>query len=271
MTPESLERLLCSTFCGAIGVRAVPSGLAVASAFKDGSGDPMTFYVNSTEDGFVIEDDGSYLSHLQAMDIPFETGQRGQLLDAILQQGGAFWDRESFEIKTTAFGAELLGEKAIGFLSALIRIRDLELLTREVVRSTFRDDALEAIRRTFEPVAVIDEDAPVDVDLSEFPADVVIRPKAAGAVPTALYLVHSNDKLNEALLLQIETQMLDRKDVRVVALLEDADMKLISRKRFQRAQNRSLLMPIFRGDEDAAMRMIAERAGYPRTATGALH
>jgi hypothetical protein len=271
MTPETLEKLLCSTFCGAVDVRAVPSGLAVASAFKDGSGDPMTFYVTSSEDGVIIEDDGGYLSHLQALDIPFEAGQRGQLLDAILQQGGAYWDRESFEIKTTAFTEEELGRRAIEFMSALIRVRDLELLTREVVRSTFREDAIAALQRTFSGVAVIEEEAVLDSELSEFPADVVIRPRGEAAAPTAVYFVHSNDKLSEALLLQTETLILDRRDVKVIALLEDADMKSISRKRFQRAQNRSLPMPIFRGDEEASMRMIAERAGYPRLSSFGVH
>lgn len=264
MIPAHLEKQLCTTFCGSVSVRAVPSGLAISSAFKDSSGDPFTFYASEGPEGYVLEDDGSYLSHLAAMDIPFEAGQRGVLLDAILEQGGAFWDRETLEIRSTPSTEDDLPANVIGFLSALIRVRDLELLTKEAVRSTFREDAMNAISNTFGDISYIEENAPLDEELSEFPADVVIRPKDRGGYPTAVYFVHSNDKLNEALLLQAEANILQREDVRIVALVEDSDMRQISRKRFQRAQNRSLPMPIFRGDESAAMRLIAEKAGYPR-------
>ena len=48
-----------------------------------------------------------------------------------------------------------------------------------------------------------------------------------------------------------------RDDFAVIALIEEPFLHSIARKKFQRAQNRSLSMPIFRGDEDAAMRFIA--------------
>lgn len=262
MEPEVLRKQLCNTFCGSVDVRAVPMGLAVRSAFEDTSGDPIQFYITRTADGLRVEDDGAYLSHLIASDVPIDQGQRGQLLDAILQQGGAFWDRESFEIRSLEFPETELSKRVVSFMSSLIRVRDLELLTREVVRSTFREDVIAAVTASFGAVANIEEDAALDPDLAEFPADIVIRPKGAG-LPGAVYLVNSNDKLNEALLAQTETQMLRREDVKVIALVEEPDMKLISRRRFQRAQNRSLAMPIFRGDEDAAMRMIARGLKLP--------
>jgi hypothetical protein len=256
MRPEELKRHLCNTFCAAINVQPVRDGLAVSSAFKDSSGDPISFYLTTTPDGFQIEDDGDYLSHLIAKGIPIDQGQREQLLDSILSQASAYWDRETFEIKSGTFPAGELYQRAVDFLSSLIRIRDLELLTREVVRSTFREDAIAALEARFGKVARVEQDAPISKEFAEFPADLVIRPKAPDTQPGAIYLVNNNDKLSEALLLQTEAQVKKRLDFAVVALIEDAEMKLISRKRFQRAQNRSLPMPIFRGDEDAAMDMI---------------
>lgn len=41
-----------------------------------------------------------------------------------------------------------------------------------------------------------------------------------------------------------------------MALIEDAEMSAISRRRFQRAQNRSIPMPIWLGDEEAAIKRI---------------
>lgn len=265
MLAEELKRKLCSTFCGGVTVRPLASGYVISSLFEDNSGDRISFYLSTTIDGYVIEDDGSYLSHLVAKDIPIDQGQRGQLLDAILSQGNAYWDRETLEIRTSSFPAEEVPRRLIDFLSSMIRVRDLELFTREIVRSTFRDDAIGAIQRAFGEVANLNEDEPITKDFAEFPADLILRPRngASSAKPGAVYLVNTNDKLNEALLLQMEAQRIGRDDFGVVALLEEPEMRTISRKKFQRAQNRSLTMPIFRGDEDAAMNVIARSLGLP--------
>jgi len=129
-------------------------------------------------------------------------------------------------------------------------------LTREVVRSTFREDATAALAHKYGEIAHFDENKAVDRNLSEFPADLVIRPNQDSAKTGALYFVTSNEKLSEALLLQMEAERLGRKDLQIIALIEDSEMRMLSKKKFQRAQNRSLSMPIFRGDEDAAVARI---------------
>lgn len=254
---ESLKKALCHTFCSSITVNPVPSGFAVSTFFMDQSGDPISCYVVEDVDGYRIEDDGEYLARLVGTGVPIDHGQRGQLLEAILAQGGAIWDQDTYEIKSQGFPEEEIGFRLINFLSSLIRVRDLELLTRDVVRSTFREDAIAALEERYSQVANFNENQPIDKNLSEFPADLVIRPKKADKGKTgALYFVTSNDKLSEALLLQMEAERLGREDFKIVALIEDTDMRPISKKRFQRAQNRSLSMPIFRGDEEAAVSRI---------------
>ncbi|MDZ4798899.1 MAG: DUF1828 domain-containing protein [Bryobacteraceae bacterium] len=254
MQPETLKHQLCKTFCASINVRPVPSGLAVSSAFSDHSGDPISFYVTVLDAGeFRIEDDGSYLSHLIAKDIPIDQGPRGQLLDAILKQANSYWDRDTLEIRSSAFPEDELSHRAIDFMSSLLRVRDLELFTRDVVRSTFRADATAAIEERYCDVATFRENTPVKREFAEFPADLVISPTDATAFTGALYFVSSNDKLNEALLLQLEALRIGSPNFRVIALLEEPEMKAISSKKFQRAQNRSVIMPIFRGDEEASV------------------
>jgi hypothetical protein len=257
MQPETLKQQLCKTFCGSVNVRPVPIGLAVSSAFADASGDPISFYVTSLEDGEArIEDDGSYLSHLIARDIPIDQGPRGQLLDAILKQADSYWDRETLEIRSSVFPERELPQRAIDFLSSLLRVRDLELWTHDVVRSTFRFDAIAAIEAKYRDVANFNENAAVKREFAEFPADFIISPKSGVALKGAVYFVTSNEKLNEALLLQMAASELYRDgspDFKVIALLEEPEMKAISSKKFQRAQNRSVIMPIFRGDEDASV------------------
>lgn len=265
ITPEQLKNALCASFCSAFDVRAVPAGYAVSSIFTDRSGDRFGFYVVAADGGYRLEDDGEYLSRIVASGVDIESGQRGQLLDAILDSEQAYWDRDSLEIKTGVFGEEEIATRAGSFLSALIRTRDLELLTREFVRSTFREDAMKAIVERFEAVANIDEDTPVDKDFADFPSDATIRPKKKGQ-SGAVYLVSTNEKLAEALLLQQEARLKRRTDFSVIALIEEPDMRLISRRKFQRAQNRDLAMPIFRGDEEAALDAIERKLGLTHRA-----
>jgi hypothetical protein len=263
MQTNQLSDRLCKAFCASIDVRAVPSGFAISSAFEDESGDPITFYLNKSDDDqtFVVEDDGAFLAHLIAKDIAIDQGARGQLLDAILGRAGAYWDRETYEIRSSPFHDRDLTTRVIEFLSSLIRLRDLELLTRDVVRSTFRDDVLAAIYEKFSKVADISENASVLPEFSEFPADIIIKPHSVSGIPGALYLANTNEKLSEALLLLMETQKLAVSPVAVIAVIEDPALKAISTRKFQRAQNRSLPMPIFRGDENAAMTMIGRQLG----------
>lgn len=266
MSPDALSEALCRAFCSGIEVHPVPTGLAISSAFEDGSGDRITFYLVEDANGLRLEDDGDYLATLTARDIPIIDGTRGQLLDAILDQGSAFWDRETLEIKSTPFRPEETQRRAIRFLSSLIRVRDLELMTREVVRSTFREDVVSAMLRRFGGAITITEGGVVANDFAEFPADIVVRPthNVPQGKPGAIYLVNSNDKLNEALLAHQEAQIQDRHDFGIIALIEEPDMKVVSRRKFQRAQNRALPMPIFRGDEEAAMTLIARELSLPR-------
>jgi Domain of unknown function DUF1828 len=253
---DILKNELCRTFCSAISVRAVPSGVAISTVFSDRSGDPIGAYLVETPEGYRIEDDGEYLSRLVGSGIPIDQGQRGQLLNAILAQGGAYWNQDTYEISSDPFlNEEEIGLRMANFISSLIRVRDLEFLTRELVRSTFREDATADLEERFGGSARFDENEAVDSSLSEFPADLVVRPNRVGSVG-ALYFVNTNEKLSEALLLQMEVERLQRTDVKIVALIEDSEMRAISKRKFQRAQNRSLSMPIYRGDEQAAITRI---------------
>jgi len=250
---EDLKSSLCQAFCGGLQAHPVPSGLAISTLFEDSSGDRISFYLSETADGFVFEDDGSYLADLIARDIPINAGARSDMLDAILQEGGAFWDRDSYEIKTDPFPAPDVAQRAMAFLSSLIRVRDLGLVSRERVRSAFRDDFIREVKAKFGQHIEIEENVAPSVDMKDYPADVVIR--ANGLKTAAVYLINNDAKLNEALLAWIDRGF-ENRDVAMIGLLEDSGLHSISRKRFGRAQNKRLPMPIFRDDKDAALQFI---------------
>lgn len=263
--PDALEKALCSTFCSSISVNTVPCGYAVSTAFKDKSGDRLGFYIIKNEDGYNIEDSGDYLARLIASGIDVENGTRKTLLDGILQSGHAYVDVDTFEIKTTSFSEDQLAERITNFISSLIRVRDLELLTRDVVRSTFKEDAMSAIRRRFSDIANFDENAPVIPQFSDFPSELNIRPKAGGRTAAVFFATHSG-KLDEAVMLKQEARLAHKSDFSIIAMIETADLQGLSRRKYQRAQNRSIIMPIFRGDEDASLNLISETLGL--TANG---
>jgi hypothetical protein len=267
-TAASLEKALCSTFCQTIAVNPVPCGFAVSAGFTDPSGDRIGFYVIADGENYHLEDDGEYLAQLLALGIDFEKGQRQQLLDSVLQTAGAAWDRDTYEIKTGAFEDVELTRKMVQFLSALMRIRDLELLTRDFIRSTFREDATTAIMERFGAVANIDERKPVSTEFPDYLPDLVIRPKKEGR-NTAVFLASNPIPFQEAELLRAEIEKGSRQnDVTVVALIEDTDkINVISPRRFQRAINRGLAVSIFRGDEPAAMSAIARQTRINVTGT----
>lgn len=258
MNSSDLEKALCRAFCAEITVRAVPSGLAVATPFADSSGDRITFYLSEENDGYRLEDDGDYLAELAARNVAFSEGIRRNLLDGLLKDGGAFWDQETLEIRTSPFAEADIKARILPFLSSLIRLRDLEFLNREVVKSTFREDFIRETKERLSGKVYIDDSGPIVSDFSEFPPDLILRPASeVSGVPASVYLVNSNDKLNEALLAWYEREKQGRDDFSIVGVIEDSDLSNISRKRFQRAQNRRLPMPIFRGDEDSAVAMVA--------------
>ena len=201
----SLEKALCSTFCEAITVNPVPCGYAVSAGFTDLSGDRIGFYVIADGENYHLEDDGEYLAQLLALGIDFEKGQREQLLNSVLQIAGAAWDHDTYEIKTGTFEETELTTKMVLFLSALMRIRDLELLTRDFVRSTFREDAITAILERFGEVANIDERKPVSTEFPDYLPDLVIRPKRDGR-NTAVFLASNPVPFQEAELLRAEIE-----------------------------------------------------------------
>ncbi len=259
-TAANLEKDLCSTFCQAITVNPVPCGFAVSAGFTDPSGDRIGFYVIADGEYFHLEDNGEYLAQLVALGIDIERGQREQFLDSVLQLAGATWDHDTYEIKTGTFDENELTTKMIEFVSALMRIRDLELLTRDFVRSTFREDATAAIMERFGEAADIDERKPISAEFPDYLPDLVIRPKHGRN--TAVFLASNPVPFQEAELLRAEIEASNQHDkAAVVALIEDTDkINVISPRRFQRALNRGLAVSIFRGDEPAAMSVIARQA-----------
>lgn len=261
---STIKRQLTRSFCEEISVRHVPSGLAISFPFTDSSGDRIAFYVKENDQVISFEDDGDYLSHLVASGIDLDKGQRSQLLTSVLHQYDAYWDAETFEIKSNSIPKDAAGESAVKFVSALLRVRDIELLTKDFIRSTFKEDATQAIKSQFDHSMVfsVEERAPVSKEFSDYPADLVLRNHKSGK-SLAVFLVNNATQFLESEILHSEIERSNfHKSFNSVALIEDIDKinGAIGAKRYQRAINRGLPTAFFRGDEDAAMSRLAALA-----------
>lgn len=126
MDMTAIQERLCKAFCAHISVRPVPCGFAVSTIFKDSSGDRLRFYVIPENGAYRLEDSGDYLSTIKASGIDFDQGPRNTILNKILQDGGAYWDQDSYEIRTDHISEDQLPERMAMFITSLARARDME-------------------------------------------------------------------------------------------------------------------------------------------------
>lgn len=267
MTPGELREALCASFCGDLTVREVPAGLAVSARFEAADGDRLGCLVERGG-GWRLSDDGAFLGDLEGYGVDVRKGGRAEFLARALRPAGAHVDFGTLQIVAKG-EASLTLEDVLGFLVAMSRAQDVAFWTKERVRSTSKEDAIQALRRVLGDAADVQGAAAVDGRLAEFPADVVIRPHGSdgGGAVTAVFLVQAMDALQEALLLALELRAQQRRDVRVAALIEDGSLNMGVAKAV-RAVNRIDAVSFFRNDEQEAAFKIA-RTAIPNLAMAA--
>ncbi|NAZ37185.1 DUF1828 domain-containing protein [Rubellimicrobium sp. CFH 75288] len=245
MLPEEAHEALCRVFCERASVAAVPVGLAVSTGFLLPDGDPLTFYVVETADGIVLEDDGDFFATAVASGLPIESGTRAQLLAGILRQEGAYLDRDTCQIRSEPVTAADFGRAAARFVSALIRARDLHLLTQEHIASTFAEDVrAEAERRLGDRFRIEDEEH------ADLPADFVVTSVQTGRRAAIVYAATSNERMLTALVRHMGRE---KDDAPVFAVVERIGGGSVSNRTMEVAVNRGLRTPVFGSDPEGAM------------------
>lgn len=255
---------LCKAFCDELAVRTVPAGLAVKTAFRREDGDAIGFYIigPNTAGLYRIEDDGATVSYIEACGADLDSPTRAAAFRNLLEEYGAIFDEETVELATESLRESELPQAAMRFVALLLRLQDMLLLMPERAASTFKEDALRDIQHRLAGRATIYEGEPIAPSLTEFQADVVIR--SADRPPVAVYFGQSEQKVYEAILLQMAATYEARVPCSVVVLLEKGNA--VSQKMRQRADNRLAAVPVYRGDESAAVARI-EREVFGQTNT----
>lgn len=252
-----LQHQLCRTFCGALAVSTVPVGFAVSTGFILPDGDPATFYIREAGDQIYMEDDGEFLATAIASGLAIDKGHRKQLLDGILNESRASVVPDTLQIRSREFPPNRLGQEALPFLSALIRARDIVMLSQDSVTRSFADDLRGRMEIRFRDTYRLDDEPDADN-----PADIVMKDPETGLRRALVYAVGSNEKLLAALLRFLER---DSDEAPVIAALESLDHSGISHRRYEMAVNRGLEMAIVGSSPAMALdRIAAIAARTPR-------
>ncbi len=255
------KQAICDAFCNELELSEVPAGLAVRTGFLRTDGDAIGFYVTRSQfdqGKFRIEDSGLVVPMLEAAGINLETGTRADAFKQLLKEYGASYDEGTMELHSDYVGAEEVPDQAMRFVALMLRVQDLELLHPSTVENTFRQDATAALQQRFGPAGKITFDAaPTNETAGMFEADALIA--AANQDQVAVYLGTSDSRVDEAVMLWMDSQRTQRK-VRVAVMLE-REKPALSGRTLRRAMNRVDTMVAFRGDEDGAISKIERMVG----------
>ena len=241
---------LCEAFCNELSLHEVPAGLAVSTVFNGIGGEPLGFYIVGPDNTglFHLEDNGTTVPLIEAEGADLGSPTRRDAFATMLEEYAALYDEDLAELRTLPIASDRIPHAALKFVALLLRIQDMVLLTPERALSTFKEDALKAIKDTLGGRAEIKENEPI-VPQVEFPADVVIQ--APDRQPVAVYLASTDQRVLEAVVAHLAALYERHVDCSVLALLE-RDSSVTTRMR-RYAANRLTALPIFEGDRDASI------------------
>lgn len=256
---------LCQAFCAQLHVEELLAGWAVTTPYRQPDGDPIMLFIMKAPGGKVrLEDDGAQIALLEAGGVNLDPNKsRGQALHEILGQYDAWHDVASGLIHTDEISLEDAPGVALQFMACMLRIHDLALLTRERVRKTWQEDALQDIHKAFDGVAKVEDHAPVSPNFAGFPADAVIR--AEGSPPLAVFMATNDAKGLQALVLKMELERYQSIPSNVVLMVERAKDNPLREPTYAHAQSRLDAVLTYRGAESEAMAALAKWVPQPVT------
>ena len=254
-----MREALCRAFCGDLTLIDVPVGYAVSTTFLRDDGDAVGFYIvrdSQSTSRFRIEDDGTTIPFLEAGGVEFSTDTRSAAFTALLDTYQIAFDEDEMLLHTSVVSEAELPAAAMRFVAFMLRVGDFLLLTREKVASTFKEDAARLIRERIGDRAIVSEKVAVSANLADNIPDLLI--KAQDRRPVAVFLGSSQQRVYEAILLQMQALYEANEDVAVIALLEND--RVVTRDVLKRAMNRLETTLTFRGDETESVHRIARAA-----------
>ena len=251
-----MKDILCKAFCDGLAVRSVPAGLAVRTPFSRRDGDQIGFYVREVAEGYRIEDNGLVLPMLEAEGLDFRSGSRGEAMTFLLDEYAVIMDVEERQFTTAILTKDELAAGAMRFVAFCLRVGDFSLMTEARTISTFRDDVRRLLTESVSNKSEITESVPITANLTDFPADFVLR--TPGRDPVGVYLATGDGRVLEAMVVQMRASYETHEPCSIIALMERG--KSITGPVRRNAANRLAAVAEFRGDEVASIQRIVREA-----------
>ena len=251
------KQALCEAFCEDLDIRDVPVGFAVRTPFVFSSGDPIGFYIVRNQDDsdlWRFEDSGLLVPMIEASGISLDGGPRADAFAKLLEVHGAEYDENSRELHSLFMTEEEIPAEASRFVSLLLRMQDFEFLHPDTVANTFREDVELAIKNRFSNAMKVEFRAKLSDAWDNYLADAVIQPAIGD--PLVVFFGTSEAKVDEAVIMHYDLRVRGQNSP-VALILETAKPSNVSARALSRAHNRLEAMPVFRGDEEAAMEKLA--------------
>lgn len=142
MSAESIIQSFKQTVCAE--VRLLPEGVdryRIFLPFTFSDGDHLALVLKRDPSGWILSDEGHTLMHLSyRMDIAdIMQGNRGEIISNLLSVSGIDY-REGELIRGVP--DEQYGDALFQMIQGILRISDISFLSREFIRSTFKEDVL---------------------------------------------------------------------------------------------------------------------------------
>ena len=255
-----MKDLLCKAFCESLDVMSVPAGYAVRTPYSNIDGDPLlVYFVRDGRGRWRIEDDGTQVALLEASGVDIGGKARGEVFQSLLQEHDVQFDTDARTIYSPPLPEAELGAVAVRFVALLLRLQDFALLTPQIVRSTFREDAVAAIKASFSGLARIEEDAPFVPEMLGQEADIVII--SPSGPPLGIFFGTSEENALHALVAKMEAEKYLGVEGRVALLVERSKSHPIREGTFALALARLDVVVSFRESKEDAMSRFGRLVG----------
>lgn len=252
----SLQQRICKAFCAEVRVNPFRGGFGVSTPFADAlTGDPIGFYVVGPQPGhtFKIVDDALTVARFESEGATLDSKQRLANFQEVLSIYGGAYDEDSGELAIPDVLEGDLERRALDFMALLLRLQDMTQQTQERTRNSFADDVARRLDALDVEGLSVEAGVPVFPDNKEVIPDFVLR-KAGHNKPLALFLARDNEKLWQAMHLQMAAEYEIQRPVAIVVLLESGSTG--AQKMRDKAANRIDAVTNWKGDEGAAINRI---------------
>lgn len=246
-------------------MREVPMGYVIRTPFKGDDGDALALYLRrdpSNPTLYRLEDDGGTVAALQEYGVALDNEQRAAEFNRLLDEHGCLFDEEEYVIHTEYAEEKKTPAMFLKFMSLMMRVTDLRMLSRDRVRETFKADLQDFIEELFSGTAKVERDASPSSDLKDYVADVVV---SAAETKLAIYAGTTEVKALEALVLWQELARQGIGGIVPVVILETSKPQQIKARTLSRIMNSEVTLASMDGSKWDVSQKLRQQAGIQVT------